>query len=80
MFVIAQLYTNNMLDYDGDKATNKKTLCSRFPTKDMAAIIGYGLLFCLGYGILILAVIFGRFQWLYYRGTMSEIKILQIFL
>lgn len=65
MFVIAQLYTNNMLDYDGDKATNKKTLCSRFPTKDMAAIIGYGLLFCLGYGILILAVILQIFPPVY---------------
>lgn len=58
MFTIGLLYTNAMLDFDGDKVSHKKTLCSRFGTKDNA-LIGLALIYAIGYVILTISILTG---------------------
>lgn len=58
MFTIGLLYTNAMLDYDGDEVSHKKTLCRRFKDKNQA-VAGFGIIYGLGYGILLAAVFAG---------------------
>lgn len=60
MFTIGLLYTNTLLDYDGDKISHKKTLCSRFKNKNQA-VAGYGIIYGLGYGMLCFSVSAGYF-------------------
>lgn len=55
MFTIGLLYTNSLLDFDGDKVSHKKTLCSRFKDKDKA-VSGLGIIYGCAYGLLIYAV------------------------
>ena len=55
LFTIGLLYTNALLDFDGDMASGKKTLCCRFKDKNKA-IIGYSFFYGFGYGILLCSV------------------------
>ena len=55
LFTIGLLYTNAMLDFDGDMASKKRTLCCRFKDKNRA-LIGYSFIYGFGYGILICSV------------------------
>ena len=56
MFTIGLLYTHTLLDFDGDMDSHKKTLCCRIGDKNKA-VIGLGLLYILGYGLLIVSVL-----------------------
>ncbi len=58
MFTIGLLYTNSLMDFDGDSASHKKTLCRRFKDKNQA-VAGYGIIYGLGYGLLSLAITSG---------------------
>lgn len=58
MFTIGLLYTNSLLDFDGDAASHKKTLCRRFKDKNKA-VSGFGIIYGLGYGVLSFAVFGG---------------------
>ena len=51
MFTIGLLYTNALLDFDGDEVSHKKTLCHRFKDKNQA-VAGFGIIYGMGYGIL----------------------------
>jgi len=51
MFTIGLLYTNALLDFDGDEISHKKTLCHRFKDKNQA-VAGFGIIYGMGYGIL----------------------------
>lgn len=57
MFTIGLLYTHTLLDFDGDKQSHKKTLCCRIGDKDKA-VIGLVLIYLLGYGTIIVSVLF----------------------
>ncbi|MGN1125287.1 MAG: prenyltransferase [Candidatus Gastranaerophilaceae bacterium] len=61
MFTIGLLYTNSLLDYDGDKISHKKTLCSRFGDKNKA-IFGLSIFYGTAYGLIIYAVVSGILQ------------------
>ena len=58
MFTIGLLYTNALLDYDGDEVSHKKTLCHRFKNKNQA-VAGFGIIYGMGYGILSAAILSG---------------------
>lgn len=58
MFTIGLLYTNSLMDFDGDSASHKKTLCHRFKDKNQA-VAGYGIIYGFGYGLLSLAIVAG---------------------
>lgn len=64
MFTIGLLYTNALLDFDGDKASQKPTLCQKFGNKDKA-LIGFGIIYGVGYGLLIYNVFSGFFSAFY---------------
>lgn len=61
MFTIGLLYTNALLDYDGDEASHKKTLCRRFKDKNKA-VSGFGIIYGIGYGILFAGIFSGYFS------------------
>ncbi len=61
MFTIGLLYTNALLDYDGDEASHKKTLCRRFKNKNQA-VSGFGIIYGIGYGILLAGIFSGYFS------------------
>lgn len=56
MFTIGLLYTHTLLDFDGDMESHKKTLCCRIGNKNLA-VIGLGVIYALGYGLLFAAVV-----------------------
>ncbi len=58
MFTIGLLYTNALLDFDGDEVSHKKTLCHRFKDKNQA-VSGFGIIYGLGYGVLSCAIFAG---------------------
>ena len=64
MFTIGLLYTNAMLDFDGDVASGKNTLCVQFGTKEKA-LAGFGMIYGIGYAILIYNVFSGYFPQTY---------------
>ena len=64
MFTIGLLYTNAMLDFDGDVASDKNTLCVQFGTKEKA-VAGFGLIYGIGYALLIYKVFSGYFPQTY---------------
>ena len=64
MFTIGLLYTNAMLDFDGDIASDKNTLCTQFGTKDKA-VAGFGIIYGIGYALLIYNVFSGYFPQTY---------------
>ncbi len=64
MFTIGLLYTNALLDFDGDVASDKNTLCIQFGTKEKA-ILGYGIIYGIGYILLIYNIFSGYFPQTY---------------
>lgn len=64
MFTIGLLYTNAMLDFDGDVASDKNTLCVQFGTKEKA-VAGFGIIYGIGYALLIYNVFSGYFSQTY---------------
>ncbi len=65
MFTIGLLYTNALLDFDGDEASHKKTLCHRFKNKNQA-VAGFGIIYGMGYGILSAGVLSGYLQSIFF--------------
>ena len=70
MFTIGLLYTNAMLDYDGDKASHKPTLCQKFGSKENA-LVGFGVFYGIGYGLLIYNVFSNFFPPFYILGMLT---------
>lgn len=64
MFTIGLLYTNALLDFDGDTASGKKTLCRRFKDKNKA-LLGYSLIYGLGYGLLLCLIFAGKLPYIF---------------
>ena len=64
MFTIGLLYTNAMLDFDGDIASDKNTLCVQFGTKNKA-LLGFGIIYGIGYVLLIYNIFTGYFPQTY---------------
>ena len=64
MFTIGLLYTNALLDYDGDELSHKKTLCQRFKNKNQA-VAGFGIIYGMGYGILLAGVLSSHLPYIF---------------
>lgn len=79
MFTIGLLYTNALLDFEGDKASHKRTLCSRFGTKNKA-LIGLGLIYFLGYMLLVASIFAGYLKNIYLIVLFSIPFVLELIL